>query len=83
MLPRLLDSLGPVDCLANNLDICLGMEYLTDVSTHTFVVIHHQHAKGGRSIVSPDETRQAVLFIGGVLSRIFLVRERRYRAKLV
>jgi hypothetical protein len=41
MLPRLLDSVGPVHSLADHFDISLGMKYLADTSTHTFVVIHH------------------------------------------
>jgi hypothetical protein len=46
MLPRLLDSVGPVHSLADHFNISLGMKYLADASTHTFIVIHHQHAKG-------------------------------------
>ena len=46
MLLRLVDGVGTVHSLADHFNISLGMKYLADASTHTFIVIHHQHAKG-------------------------------------
>jgi hypothetical protein len=47
MLPRLVESVGSIRGLAGHFNISLGLEYLADASTHTFVVIYEQHAKGG------------------------------------
>ena len=46
MLLRLVDGVGTVHSLADHFNISLGMKYLADASTHTFIVVHHKHAKG-------------------------------------